>query len=222
MVMIAATSDIHSPRYLDLFLKALTLIPRDSIKLFLLAGDLTDKGKYWNFDPIYGILKKFRIIATFGNEDFMEVRDKYKDRYKDVIWLMDSIYEDNIDGINISIIGSDGVLERPTLWQISNGINENFYKEKLKRIEELLCKSKGDIKILLTHYASSFETLLGERKNIYAELGFRIVDNVKCNPDIAIHGHAHYSIRTFYVKNKTKIYNVALPANKRIVIINLN
>ncbi|MEM0373850.1 MAG: metallophosphoesterase [Sulfolobaceae archaeon] len=216
-----ATSDIHSPIYLDLFIKSYMTIPKNDINLVLLAGDLTDKGKYWNFDPIYGLLKKYKVVAVFGNEDFHDVRNKYIQRYKEIIWLQDELYEDVINGVKISIVGSDGVLERPTKWQIVNGFDENYYREKLRKIEELLCKSKGDIKILLTHYSTTFETLVGENKRIYPELGYKLIESVSCKPDISIHGHAHYSKRTYYKIGKTRVYNVALPANQRIVMVNL-
>jgi len=216
-----ATSDIHSPLYLDLFIKSYMSILKDNIKLVFIAGDITDKGKYWNFDPIYGLLKKYKTIAVFGNEDFHEVREKYIQRYKEVVWLQDELYEIEIDGIRISIVGSEGVLERPTIWQVSNGFDEKFYSERLRKIEELLCKAKGDVKVLLTHYATTYETLLGENKRIYPELGYRLIENISCKPDISIHGHAHYSRRLYFKIGKTRVYNVALPANKRIVIINL-
>ncbi|RLG89623.1 MAG: metallophosphoesterase, partial [Thermoprotei archaeon] len=59
MVRILSTADIHSPRYLDLFMKSLerTNISPDII---VLAGDLVDKNNVYALKPVYNaLLKKF-------------------------------------------------------------------------------------------------------------------------------------------------------------------
>ncbi|MEM3351866.1 MAG: metallophosphoesterase, partial [Saccharolobus sp.] len=67
-------------------------------------------------------------------------------------------------------------------------------------------------------------TVFGERKSAYPFLGYRIIEELAinredCLPNIAIHGHAHYAKRTFYIVKNVRVYNVALPANKRIIRI---
>ncbi|MEM0164532.1 MAG: metallophosphoesterase [Saccharolobus sp.] len=223
-MLIISTSDIHSPKYLNEFFLALREIEKGDIAI--LAGDLTERGQYNHFSPVYDALKNKTkyIIGIFGNEDFSESRNFYREKYKEVIWLEDEKVELEINGNKVVVVGSEGVLSKPTIWQASNGIDDEFYKKRLEKIVNLLCNSKGSIKILVTHYASTFETVFGERKNAYPFLGYRIIEELAinredCLPNIAIHGHAHYAKRTFYIVKNVRVYNVALPANKRIIRI---
>lgn len=218
-MLIAATSDIHSPRYLNEFFLALKYLP-EKVDLILLAGDLADEGRFFHFDPVYNALIKRaeKVIAVFGNEDFKEEREAYKKHFPKISWLEESKEEFN----NVVIIGSEGVIKRPTKWQRLKGINENFYEERKNTLEKLLCEEKDKFTILLTHYASSYQTVYGERPSVYPELGDSLVEDLKCKPKIAVHGHAHLAKRTFAQVGETKIYNVALPANKKFVLINLD
>lgn len=218
-MLIAATSDIHSPRYLTQFFMAYSSIRNIKIDLFLLAGDLCDEGKYNHFYPLYEVLKKHRTVAVFGNEDFTEYRDYYKKNFDKIIWLEDSSTTLEIEGRKILVVGSEGVLQEPTKWQKVNGVDENYYKEKKEKIMKLLCENSAELKILLTHYASSFATVVGERKNAYPQLGDRILEESQCLPNIAVHGHAHYAKITYSIVRNVRVYNVALPANKKIVLI---
>ncbi|WP_338603409.1 metallophosphoesterase [Sulfolobus tengchongensis] len=225
-MLIISTSDIHSPKYLNEFFLALRDIIDIKADLAILAGDLVERGYYQHFSPIYEALKKRvkHIISTFGNEDFVENRKYYREKYSDIIWLEDDKTEIDVGGRKILIVGSEGVLEKPTVWQASNGVDENFYMRRLEKITEMICNSKADIKILVTHYASTFQTVFGERKSVYPYLGYRVIEELslkgkECLPNIALHGHAHFAKRTFSLVKNVRVYNVALPANKRLVTI---
>ncbi|AWR96402.1 metallophosphoesterase [Acidianus sulfidivorans JP7] len=217
-MLIAATSDIHSPRYLNDFFLALKYLP-EKVDIILLAGDLADKGKFLHFDPVYNSLinRADRIFAVFGNEDFTEEREKYKKTFPKITWLEDSKAQYN----DIVIIGSEGIIKKPTPWQKLKGINEDFYNQRKQKLEELLCEEKDKFTILLTHYATSYKTVFGERKYAYPGLGYEFIEESKCKPSIAIHGHAHLAKITYATVDHTKIYNVALPANKKFVLINI-
>lgn len=217
-MLIAATSDIHSPRYLNDFFIALRYLP-EKIDMVLLAGDLTDRGRFLHFEPVYNALlnRAEKIFAVFGNEDFREERDEYKKHFPRISWLEESKDEYK----DIVVIGSEGVIKKPTPWQKLKGINEEFYRERRKKIEELLCSEKDKFTILLTHYAPTYKTVYGEKPSAYPGLGDNLIEEVKCKPKIAIHGHAHFAKITFAKIDNTKIYNVALPANKKFVLISL-
>ncbi|QIW23449.1 metallophosphoesterase [Sulfolobus sp. S-194] len=217
-MLIASTSDIHSPKYLTQFFMAYNSVRNVKIDLFLLAGDLVNEGEYNHFYPIYDVLKKYTTVAVFGNEDFTEKREYYRKYFDKIIWLEDEVVKLDIKGKKVTIVGSEGVLEEPTKWQKLNGLDEEFYRNRKEKIFKMLCE-EGDLKILLTHYASSFSTVVGERKNAYPQLGDRIIEEAECLPHVAIHGHAHYAKITFSIVRNVRVYNVALPANKKIVLI---
>jgi len=151
--------------------------------------------------------------------DFSEYREYYRKNFDKIIWLEDSSTKVEINGRKILIVGSEGVLQVPTKWQKLNGIDEKYYQEKKEKIKELLCENDANFKILLTHYAPTFATVVGERKSAYPQLGDRIIEEAECLPNLAIHGHAHYAKITFGIVRNVRIYNVALPANKKIVLI---
>jgi len=119
MVRILSTADIHSPRYLDLFMKSLekTSISPDII---ILAGDLVDKNNVYALKPVYNaLLKKFPeipIISVFGNEEYRGYEDKYKSMYPLFKWLNDEYLVLEISGQRIGIIGTRGALDKPTPW----------------------------------------------------------------------------------------------------------
>ena len=218
-MLIAATSDLHSPKYLTQFFAAYNSLRNVNIDLFLLAGDLAEEGKYNHFYPVYEVLKKYTVVAVFGNEDYIESREHYRKNFSKIIWLEDSSIKIEINGKKVLIVGSDGVLQEPTKWQKLNGMDEKYYRDKKEKIKKMLCENNADLKILLTHYASTFATVVGERKSAYPQLGDRVIEEAECLPNIAIHGHAHYAKITFSVVRNVRVYNVALPANKKIVLI---
>ncbi|WP_369396049.1 metallophosphoesterase family protein [Sulfuracidifex tepidarius] len=169
---------------------------------------------------MYEELKDRRCVAVFGNEDFRNFRERYKEEYPSFTWLDDSSEVFRIGTKRVLVVGSEGVLQRPTRFQRLLGIDESYFKKRMERIDELLCE-EADFRILVTHYASSLETVLGEKESIYPYLGYPLVEKVRCAPDIAIHGHAHFAKRTLYFNGKTKVYNVALPANQDVVKIDV-
>ncbi|MEM2984359.1 MAG: metallophosphoesterase, partial [Candidatus Jordarchaeaceae archaeon] len=75
---IAAVSDIHSPKHLDLFIQALSSIDTKGIDLFVLAGDIIYKGEVKEVETVTKALKvDCPVIAVFGNEE-------YEDLWEDV------------------------------------------------------------------------------------------------------------------------------------------
>ncbi|QKQ99200.1 metallophosphoesterase [Metallosphaera tengchongensis] len=218
-MIFGAVSDIHSPRFLNQFFNSLRY--STNFPLIVLAGDLVDRGKVLHFDPVYRALKTSKVVAVFGNEDFREVRDEFRRLYPNVIWLEDSSITLELDVVKIYLVGSEGIISKPTRWQREIGINEEFYLKRKERVEKLLCDKKGDITILITHYSSTFETLYGEKRWAYLELGYPLIEELECKPNIAIHGHAHKSLLHKARIGETEVYNVALPATHEITKIKI-
>jgi len=227
LLTIAAVADIHSPRFLSLFKKALDNVRLSDCNVFILAGDLVEKGKVFHAKALFDLLyKKFKgpIIATFGNEDYEEIEPKLREYFPEVIWLNDQYYDLTINDFKIRIIGSRGVLEKPTPWQAKNIPNiKNIYYRRIKLLEAML-RSSPNPTILVTHYAPTFKTLKGEPPSIWVYMGSRKMENIisKYRPLAVIHGHAHKSVIEKVIINDVPIFNVSLPAFGKIFRISVS
>jgi len=195
--------------------------------LFLLAGDIYE---YRN-PEIYGLildffkLKKWNcpIIAVFGNREFDEDIDEIRKICKNrIIFLDDESVELKIKNKKVGIVGTRGSLDIPTWWQSKHVPDiRKAYLERMKKCEKLLENLKVDIKILLSHYSPTYETLVGEDPRIYSSLGSKKFEDVliKTKVNFAIHGHAHYGTPLAFV-DSIPVFNVAFEVNKKIIEIN--
>jgi Icc-related predicted phosphoesterase len=226
-LQIAATSDIHWPQFKELFIEALSHLPQ-KIDLFLLAGDLIYRGNQSGMQPLVDQLVTAEldcpIFAVFGNDDYDPIKDKLKTiASKTITFLDDEIGFATIQETQISIVGSRGVLDQPTYWQARNlpGIRKQ-YDSRIKYLDKLLFKAKNQSEhtILLSHYAPTFVTMLGEQKRSFKQMGSQRIESLlrRHKPTIAIHGHCHNGKKQGIVGN-IPIYNVALPLNGKIVVI---
>jgi len=227
---ILAIADIHSPRYLHLFIASLSKV-EPPVDLMILAGDAIDRGKVEAFKPVLEALNKIRrntespIIAVFGNEEYFDKEKEFYKLYPEVVWLNDSQHKLELHGVKLCIVGSRGILQKPTAWQSKHipGIHD-LYRRRLIILRDLLreCRNYG-ITILVTHYASSFATVYGEPPMIYSYLGYPFIESLQNDekPYLAIHGHAHNSKRLRAFVNGVEVHNVALPARRDLTLIDL-
>jgi Icc-related predicted phosphoesterase len=194
--------------------------------LFLMAGDIYE----YRSPELYGLVLDFLkmqkwkcpIVAVFGNREFEEDRDDIRKICKKRITFLEEETADiKIGDRKVAVIGSEGSLEIPTWWQYTHvkGINK-IYDEKMKKVRELLLRSKADVKILLSHYSPTYKTLKGEDTRIYGALGSEKYEKVllETKPTFAIHGHAHYGIPMAPV-GTTPVFNVCFTINRKIVEI---
>lgn len=222
---ILATSDIHSPEYLSLYIESLKNVSYSEPDYLLLAGDVVDKNKVLMFKPVYDNTRKMfpsiKIIATFGNEEYRGYERLYEQLYKDITWLNDSYIK--IQEGEICIIGTRGGLDKPTAWQSRNipGI-EKYYAELPYKIERIALELRQDNCkkiILLSHYGVTRKNLLGEKPETYPYLASTRFERIlrKEAFDLVIHGHVHLgTVEITYIR-EVPIYNVSLPARKRII-----
>lgn len=233
-ISIAAVADIHSPHYLPLFSASINSLLNREVDLVILAGDIVDGGNAYMAKPVINILSKFAekkgssipIVAVFGNEEYIGLEEKFKDMYPEITWLDDSNTTLNIKNNDICITGSRGVLKKPTSWQRRNIPNiEYIYKVRLSKIRNNIkeCNKQG-ISVLVTHYASTYMTLYGERTETYVYLGYPIIETLpaELRPRISLHGHAHNASRVYANVNNVDVYNVSLIARKGLTIIDIN
>ncbi|MBR9682430.1 MAG: hypothetical protein GOV02_02030 [Candidatus Aenigmarchaeota archaeon] len=194
--------------------------------LILFAGDMYQWRQFRRYQQIGEFIDKLGwkcpIVAIPGNREFDEdlalVKKNAGDRIK---FLDDDSVVLDIDGKKVGIVGSRGVLDHPTMWQLGNVMGiQDMYKDRLDDLAKQLVNLECDIKILLTHYSPTFKTLEGENKMIFSGLGSQRLEQVlvKTGVTFAIHGHAHYGIPLAFVE-KVPVYNVAYPVNNGLVII---
>ena len=227
-VTLAAVGDIHSPRYLDIFLRALGKVKLEPDAV-LLAGDIIDKGKWRECTRVlHPLTKKWHapLVAVFGNEEYDDVKGHIRSLCGQARWLDDEYLSLDIRGVEVGIIGTRGSLDRPTPWQSKHmpGI-ESVYRERVAKIRRLLLDSRrrDDITVLLTHYPPRADTLRGEDERFWPQMSSRRMAEavVEARIDAVIHGHLHRSTVVDASLDGVKVYNVALPATREIRVIRL-
>ena len=225
VVHVVATADIHAPKYLQLFRKALENLG-NGVDLFLLAGDLVEKNNYHALREVIFLIKNklgnIPIVACFGNEEYRGFEEKYRSLYKDIMWIDDHYHIIKVKRLKIGIIGSRGALDKPTPWQRKNmPWITNYYRELPKKLENLAksIRDKVDTLILLIHYGVTYKNLLGEPKAIWPYLASKRMEEIisKGYFDIVVHGHAHNAIIEKTIINSTIVYNVSLPGRKKLI-----
>ena len=229
-VKILAVADVHSPRYIEEFVKALG--QHEQPDVFLFAGDMINRGdaeEYKNvLDTIETILgTSFPVIGCFGNEEYSEVRKDIVSIVGDRMILLDEksfILESN--GLTVGIVGTQGSLDKATSWQRRNIPSvKGMFERRAKRAASLLkkMKDKVDYRLLLMHYSPCLETCEGEEVKAFSWMGSRKFYSVvvEHQPDLVIHGHVHNSTRHEVTIGSSLIRNVSFPAVGCITELNI-
>lgn len=222
-MLIAATGDVHSPRYYEDFVRAIDNL-RVKPDLFLIVGDMIERGDLKEFEKINNVLFgkiSCPIVSCFGNNEYQELREKIKTSYKEIKFLDDESIILKIKDVSVGIIGTTGSLDSPTLWQRKNVPNiEKIYEERVSFVDRHLQRIFADFKILLIHYSPTYKTLEGENPHFYPNLGSQKYEKViiERKPSIVVHGHSHRGVKQTWI-DKVPIFNVAFPLNKNVVLI---
>ncbi len=226
-MIIAAVSDIHSPKFFDQFVKSIEnmgieLTQRD---LFFLVGDIVDKGIVTEYRKVYNTLFgkiNCPIVAVFGNAEFgPETNEEIKRLNSEIKFLDDETLILDINGTSVGIVGTKGSLDRPTYWQAKNLPNiANTYTERVDKVDSLLSELKTDFKILLTHYTPTYKILEGEDPWGFPELGSKEMEKVilERKPNLVICGHSHRGLKKVWL-DTIPVFNVGLMKNGGITII---
>lgn len=234
MIYIGAVGDVHSPKYLPELAPALKQI-KDKFDLFILAGDTIHKGFIKGFNLVVEVLNEYiscPIIACFGNEDYIELEEKFISRWEYISFLNDSSSIFQLKGKKIGVIGTRGVLDKPTSWQFKNIPNIlEIYEQRLKTIEKLLneleskkASGKIDYCLLVSHYAVGYSLLDGEKKQFYPSLGSKKLENVLLQhnvPLVVIHAHAHNATKFRAELGPHTLFNVSFPAIHSVTRLSL-
>ena len=232
LMLIAATSDVHSPRHLLEFIAALGR-HRDEcrgVRLFFFAGDMVERGNVSALRPVVEAVRSqcpsARIVAVFGNEEYMDREHVFMQRYREIIWLNDSFMTIERGDLRIAVYGTRGAIDRPTPWQIRNIPNiRRIYRERVERLKASVNKLKkeGYYVVVVMHYAPTVLTVEGEEPRIWPYLASHEMEKAirETQPNLVIHGHAHNSKRLEARIGETYIVNVAFPARRDIYMTRL-
>ncbi len=222
-MIIAATSDVHTPRYYTEFVQALEQM---TVKpdLFILAGDMVHRGEMAEYEKVYNALfgkVSCPIVACFGNNEYQQLRDGVKKQFQEIRFLDDQSIEVDTGLMRIGIFGTTGSLETPTPWQKANIPNiERIYQQRIELADKHMQRMKGMFIILLTHYAPTYKTLEGENPRFFSSMGNQLYENVINNrkPNLVIHGHSHRGTKHAWI-DTVPVFNVSFPLNREIVVI---
>jgi Icc-related predicted phosphoesterase len=220
---IAAVADIHAPLYIKIFEESLKrLLPlKDKVSFLLLAGDIVDGGKFDQLENVKVLLDKVDvpILGCFGNNEYEDKEDLVKEKLSNVKFLNDELFETNVEGVKVNVVGSRGVLDEPTFWQKKNvpGIDE-IYRKRILKLHKIADECKGDIKILMLHYPPTLKILKGENPRFLKQMGSNRLEDLVPKFDAVVTGHAHRG-QPFAEVSGVPVYNVSLPLRGDIVIL---
>ncbi len=222
-MIIAAVSDLHTPRFFNDFVLCLDRIVSKP-DLFLIAGDMISRGEIEEYEKVYNALfGKFDIpiVACFGNQEYEKIREDLKQKFRDVRFLDDQSIVLEVAGYQVGIVGTTGCLDSPTPWQKANIPNiEQIYQNRYAIVDKQLQRLQTHYKILLMHYSPTYKTLEGENPRFYSTLGSQYFENIllKRKPNLVVHGHSLRGKKLAWL-DTIPIFNVSFPVNREIVII---
>jgi len=224
-VRIAAAGDLHCGRKGDLerWTAAFAAL-RDRVDLVLLAGDLTTHGEPEQA-AILGRASQavdVPVLTVLGNHDW------HANRRDEVVAALEETGVDVLDrghrvleicDTEVGVVGVKGFVggfAGSHMPDFGEPLLRQVYAEGMEEVEALdaglrevaLCP----FRIVLLHYAPTTETLVGERREIWAFLGTDrlAVPLREHTPDLVLHGHAHAG--TFEGRvDEVPVYNVSVP-----------
>jgi Icc-related predicted phosphoesterase len=224
VIRVAAVGDVHVG--ID---SAGRLAPRlaglaDHADVFLLAGDLTHRGRPEEAKVLAEELRGLRIptIAVLGNHDY------HSDEQDGVTEVLEQagirVLEGaavvlEIGGRRVGIAGSKGFGGG-----FAGASASDFGEPEMKafvghtkalagRLERALGGLHTDRRIVLLHYSPVAETLAGEPREIHAFLGSYLLAEAvdRVGADLVLHGHAHRGSRDGTTPGGVPVRNVAAP-----------
>ena len=224
MIRVAAVGDVHVGTD-----SAGRLAPRlaglaDHADVFLLAGDLTHRGRPEEAKVLAEELRGVRVptIAVLGNHDY------HSDEQDGVTEVLEQagirVLEGDavvleIGGRRVGIAGSKGFGGG-----FAGACASDFGEPEMKafvghtkalagRLERALGGLRTDRRIVLLHYSPVAETLAGEPREIHAFLGSYLLAEAvdRVGADLVLHGHAHRGSRDGTTPGGVPVRNVAAP-----------
>jgi len=222
---VAAVGDIHAPKYFDLFKNSLEEFFKRSEDLtaFLLAGDIIDGSRYEQLDEIRKLMEKIDLptYACFGNNEYTEYANTVMEKLPDIEFLDDSYVTLRKNDKTVAIVGSRGVLDKPTYWQKRTWPDiDKVYENRRFKLNKLADTCQADLKILLIHYPPTLKIVEGENLRFIEQMGSNKLEPLIKKFNLVITAHAHKGKKSVEIEG-IPIVNVSLPLRSEICILNV-
>jgi Icc-related predicted phosphoesterase len=224
VIRIAAVGDVHLGEDARGTLRPALDTLADHADVLLLAGDLTRHGE---LDEARVVADEFTdlpvpVVAVLGNHDY------HGDQSDDITKVLEDhgirVLEGEavtleVGGATLGVAGVKGFgggFAGKCASNFGEREMKNFVGHTIERADALRAALTGltaDVRVALTHYSPTVDTLRGEPPEIYAFLGCyqlgEVIDD--CAVDLAIHGHAHFGCEQGVTPGGTRVRNVAMP-----------
>ena len=224
MIRVAAVGDVH----LGVDTRGTVRPAYESIAehadLLLLAGDLTRLGTVEEgevvADEFAGL--DVPVVAVLGNHDHQsDAEDKIAALLADrgITVLEGSATVLRVNEVRVGVAGAKG-FGGGFAGKCGHAFGEREMKAFIHHSEDVaeqlrtaLLGLTADVRIALTHYSPSVDTLRGEPPEIFPFLGSYLlaeaIDDTAV--DLAVHGHAHYGSEAGTTAGGVRVRNVAQP-----------
>jgi Icc-related predicted phosphoesterase len=224
MIRIAAVGDVHLGEDARGRLRPALEQVGEHADVLLLAGDLTRHG---TLDEARVVADEFAglpvpVIAVLGNHDH------HSDQQDDITALLrdrgirmlegESVVVE-VDGHRLGVGGAKG-FGGGFAGKCGSAFGEREMKafvehtvEVSARLREVLCSLQTDVRVALTHYSPTPDTLRGEPPEIYPFLGSYLLGEAidAAETHLAVHGHAHFGCEQGLTAGGVRVRNVAQP-----------
>ena len=224
MIRVAAVGDVHvgvdSAGRLRPHLTGLA----DQADLFLLAGDLTHRGRPEEAKTLVEELRGVQVptVAVLGNHDY------HSDEQDTVTEVLETAGIKVLEGTGVVVEVGDHRVGIAGTKGFGGGFAgacaSDFGEPEMKRfvqhtktlaegLERALAALRADRRVALLHYSPVAETLAGEPREIHAFLGSYLLAEAvdRAGADLAVHGHAHRGSRIGATPGGVPVRNVAAP-----------
>jgi Icc-related predicted phosphoesterase len=227
VIRIAACADVHFGED-----SAGTLRPHveevsERADVLLIGGDLTRAGRQEEAAVLAQELSGISVpvVTVLGNHDFHhDEQDLVRKLLEDagVIVLEGASTEIQVNGTRLAVAGAKGFgggFAGACATEFGEPEMKAFVghtKRVAGELEDAITSMRGDVRVVLLHYAPIKGTLMGEKLEIYPFLGSYLLGEAidRAGADLVLHGHAHAGSEKGVTPGGIHVRNVAMPVIK--------